>query len=305
MRPLKMVGRGLMRLTGGSEVMADVPPLEAEHVSVVTGSSSGIGLQTARGLAMAGGTVFLVGRNAERMDGALERIRYDAGHDRVHGMLADFASLDEVRRLGAALLARTERVDALVNNAGLWHHERRLSKDGIEESLAVNHLAPFLLTALLRGPLEASGGRVVNVSSRLHVTAPGVSIDDPAWANRPYGGIRAYSESKLANVLHAMALSRRLEGATASAVHPGDVATDVTRDSRLLSMGMSLVAPLLLTPWEGAQCSLHAAASQAASGRTGVYFAECAEVPPADLALDEALQERLWAWSCEATEVEW
>jgi len=303
MRPLKMIGRLAMRLTGREEARAQVPTLPATHTSVVTGASSGIGTETAKALACAGGTVWLVGRNPHRLEAAACKVRASAGHERVHALRADFSRLTEVRRLAADLLQGTERIDVLVNNAGLWALERRLTAEGFEQSLGVNHLAPFVLTTQLLERLEASGARVVNVSSRLHRNAQGIAFDDPAWERRPYRGLAAYAESKLANVLFANALARRLSIASSTSLHPGDIATDVVRDSRALSLGIRLVRPMLLTPEEGAQCSLHAAVSEGAAGRTGVYFSECEEVEPAPLALDEELQERLWSWSERATAI--
>lgn len=302
MQPLTMIRRGGRRLRGASEPMAVLPRLSPEHVSVVTGASSGIGLETAVGLARCGGTVWLVGRNPERTRAAVERVRAEAGHERVQALRADFSRLDDVRRLAAEIGEKLDAIDVLVNNAGLWHAERRLSAEGIEDTLAVNHLAPFLLTALVRGQVEARGGRVVTVASRLHVEARGVSMEDPAWERRPYRGVQAYAESKLANVLFGLALARRMTSGVSVVVHPGDVATDVTRDSRLLSLGSRLVAPLLLTPWEGAQTTLHAATCEEPGN--GTYFSGCAPARPSALARDASLQERLWAWTARAVGVE-
>ncbi|MCO4746213.1 MAG: SDR family NAD(P)-dependent oxidoreductase [Proteobacteria bacterium] len=297
MRPLKMIARLGRRLVGGEEVHAVLPVLPEEHTAVVTGASSGIGLETAVGLAVAGARVVLVGRNPARTEQAVARVKEACGHERVEALRADFAKLDEVRGLADQLLDRCDRIDVLVHNAGLWHHERKVTAQGFEETIGVNHLAPFLLTHRLFDRLEQSSARVVSVSSRLHVTATAFDFEDPHWERRRYRGLSAYAESKLANVLFANGLARRFETATSTSVHPGDVATDVTRDSRLLTLGMSVVRKSLLTPTEGAQCSLHAAAADATRGQTGTYYVECAAAPPNPIALDTAVQDRLWSWS--------
>lgn len=304
MQPLRMLRRVVTRLTGASLPEAALPVLPPEHTSVVTGASSGIGLQTAVGLARAGSTVWIVGRSSARTEESLAQVRSAAGHERVHACLADFSDLTEVRALCERLASALPRLDVLVNNAGVWHPEHKLTAQGIEDTLGVNHLAHFVLTLGLLDLLEASEARIVTVSSRLHITARGVSIDDPAWARRPYRGLEAYAESKLANVLFAKALARRLERASSVAVHPGDVATDVTRDNAWLSRGARLVAPMLLTPWEGAQTTLHAAVADKARALNGAYFSDLAVAEAGLLAGDEALQERLWAWSLDRAGLE-
>lgn len=280
--------------------MARVPTLPRQRVCVVTGASSGIGAETARGLAQAGATVVLVGRNPQRTQAVAERVRTHCGHDQVHVELCDFGSLAQVDDLADRLLDRWPRLHLLVNNAGLWHPDRRVSQDGFEDTLAVNHLAPFHLTNRLLPRLRASApARVVTVSSRLHGDCPGIDFEDPFVQHRRYAGLTVYAHSKLANVLFANELARRLEGTgvTSTSVHPGDVATDVVRDNPLLRAAMTVARPLLLTPWEGAQTTLHAAASTEAEGRSGVYFSECRETPCSEVARDVDQAQRLWTCS--------
>ena len=297
MRPLKMAARLLRRATGSREVVAEIPPLPPTHVCVVTGASAGIGLETARGLARAGATVALVGRHPERTARAASDIRSSTDNPRVSHHLADFAVLDQVRALADTLRAAHPQMHVLVNNAGLWHNRRHTSADGFEETLAVNHLAPYLLTRLLLDTLDHDEpSRVVTVSSRMHRSVAGFDFDDPMWERRRYRGTPAYARSKLANIMFANELARRLSDTriTSTSVHPGDVATDVVRDSAALKLGLKLVRKALLTPEEGAQTSLHAAASLAAADRTGVYFDECAETMPSPAARDVEAGRRLW-----------
>jgi retinol dehydrogenase 12 len=272
-----------------------------ERVCLVTGASAGIGLEVARGMARQGFTVVLTGRDPGRLDAAVRDIAGTTGNDRVSGLRADFAALDEVRGLAEAFGERHERLDVLIHNAGLWHPERRLSRDGYEETLAVNHLAPFLLTHLLLDLACASApARVVHTSSRLHEKQTRLELDD-LQRERGYRGLHVYSQTKLMNVLFSNELARRLEGrgVTSNALHPGDVATQIVRGNALLRVGIKLAAPFLMTPAQGARTSLHVATVPALEGVTGRYFKDRREARPARAALDEQLAAQLWDLSAE------
>lgn len=227
-------------------------------------------------------------------------MRACSGNDAVHAEICDFASLAAVRELGVRLRERPGPVHVLVNNAGLWLGQRRESADGYEMTFAVNHLAPFLLTDILLPKLvDSAPARIINVSSRLHEKERRFDFDDPQ-ARRRYGGIRAYRQSKLANVLFTRELARRLvgTGVAVHAVHPGDVATSVVRDSRFLTAGLELVGRrFLLTPEEGARTTVHAATHASAGRRTGRYYADCRERPASPGALSWQAAARLWRLS--------
>lgn len=268
-------------------------------VCLVTGGSTGIGLETARGLAERGAEVIITGRHPERTRAAASDIARSTGNDRVTFELADFSSLDAVRALADRVAARGA-LHVLVNNAGLWHPARMLSHDGYEDTFAVNHLAPFLLTLTLFDLLVASApARVVHVSSRLHARAKGIPFDDIHLAARyPRKGMAAYEHSKLANILFSNELARRLPtGVTSNALHPGDVATSVTRQSRRVTIAQTFIRPFLKSPNQGAQTSLHVATSDSLSGVTGRYFSDRREATPSPAARDEAAAARLWALS--------
>jgi NAD(P)-dependent dehydrogenase (short-subunit alcohol dehydrogenase family) len=284
-----------------------VPP-EVAHVDmsgrlcVVTGASSGIGLETARGLVLRGADVVVVGRTPSRVDSAVDALRSLGGN--VTGERVDFVSLEQTRALAARLLEDHPSIDVLVNNAGLWSPDRKESEEGHELTFAVNHLAPFLLTLeLMPGLRRGQRARVVNVSSRLHRKAKHFDFDDVHQRNRRYASVRAYQQSKLANVLFTRELARRTEGVLCvSAVHPGGVATDVVRDNRLLAWGIKNVAKLwLLTPEEGARTSLYAATARELDQTSGCYFAACEERAPSSAALDPEQAKRLWSLSEELT----
>lgn len=267
------------------------------RVCVVTGASSGIGLETAMGLAARGATVCLVGRDPARTAAALDEVRRIGGAERVTAMRADFASLADVRRLAGELLDALPRLHVLVNNAGLWLQHRVLGEGGLEQTFLVNHLAPFLLTRLLLQRLrESAPARVVTVSSRMHVKEARLRFED-ARREGAYEGLAAYRQTKLANVLFASELARRLEGTgvTSCSVHPGDVATDVVRDSELLAVGLRWIGRrYLLTPEEGARTTLYAATAPELAGVTGRYYANCRDTLPSAAARDVDQARRLW-----------
>lgn len=278
---------------------ATTPKRLSSPVAVVTGASSGIGTETALGLACAGRRVILCGRDAQRTDEAASRIER-AHPGAVLGRLrADFSSLTEVARLADEVATLTPHLDVLVNNAGLWHPRRTLSKDAYEDTFAVNHLAAFCFTTRLMPLLKATpGARVITVTSRLHLTVPSFDFDD-VMSEAAYDGLRAYSQSKLANILFASELARRLKSAdvTSNSVHPGSVATHVVRDSRLLSLGSRLVRPLLKSPEQGAATSLYVATAPELAHVTGCYFANRQAHVPSRAARARHAALRLWSLS--------
>lgn len=271
------------------------------RVCVVTGASSGIGLQTAVRLAEWGAQVCVVGRNPKRTEECAKAVADYTGNPDVSFALADFASLRAVQALAAELKGRFPRIHVLVNNAGLWLTKREVSTDGFEMTFAVNHLAPFLLTQELLDVLTRSApARIVNVSSRLHEKEPRLRLDDLQIEQRKYGGIEAYRQSKLANVVFSNELAARLRGTgvTSNAVHPGDVATAVVRDSGILSWGIDAVGKRwLLTPEEGARTTVHVATHPSLEKVTGRYFAKVAEGVPNPASHDLATCAQLWRMS--------
>ncbi len=273
-------------------------PLLGRNV-VVTGASGGIGLETALGLARLGASVALVARDRGKGEAALAAVRDASAGGAPSLLLADLGSLAQVRRLAGELAAALPRIDVLVNNAGAMHTARKESADGIELTLAVNHLAPFLLTALLLPRLRAAApARVVTVSSEAHRIAP-LDLDD-LQARRGYAGMRVYGRSKLANVLFSNELARREAGTgvTSNALHPGVVATGFGRnDPGWFRVLVTLGRPFLASPEEGARTSIHVAAAPELERVTGRYFKDRREVAPAPFARDEAVQRRLWELS--------
>jgi NAD(P)-dependent dehydrogenase (short-subunit alcohol dehydrogenase family) len=273
----------------------------SERVCLVTGATSGIGYVVARELVRRGAAVTILARRAERAEASRSRIAAETGAAAPEILLCDFASLASVRRAAAQFIRNHDRLHVLVNNAGLVHAGPDLTEDGFEMTFQVNHLAPFLFTNLLLDTLIASvPARVVTVSSGSHRIARTVRLDDLSYERRRYRAFPAYAESKLANVLFAYELARRLEGTgvTSNAVHPGGVRTGFGMEPWGLSgLFWKAMRPLLLTPERGAETLLHAATADGLAGVTGVYLAKSSIVPSSDVTNDRALAERLWETS--------
>ncbi len=268
---------------------------------VVTGGTSGIGKATAVALARLGAQVVLVGRDRGRGEAAVAEVAaVSTSPPRLE--IADLASMGQVRELGARLSA-LDRIDVLVNNAGLMAGQRRVTPDGFEHVFAVNHLAPFLLTNLLLGKLAADApARVVTVASDAHAAAR-LDLDDP-HLEHGWDSWRAYANSKLANILFTTELARRLDGAkvTANCAHPGMVRTRFGRDSSLLlRLGVTLGRPFMLSPQRGADTVVYLATSPAVAGQTGGYYVRRQRREPSDAARDNATAARLWLLSEELT----
>lgn len=274
--------------------------LVKDKIVMVTGASSGIGVETARELARQGATVLIAGRNPERTHAVRDMLREDTRNESIEAFIADFSSLKAVKGLAEEVSARFDRLDVLINNAGLWHSKFTLSADGYEDTFAVNHLAGYLLTEELLPLLrEAKSARIVHVASRLHKSPRTLDLNNlMCEKTRFYRGLKVYGHSKLAQVIYSTDLARRLEGTnvTSNALHPGDVMTNVTRDNRFLNWAKNFAGFILITPEEGAKTSLHVAMHPSVEGVSGRYFDKSkiakAHRHAANRKLAEGLRER-------------
>jgi NAD(P)-dependent dehydrogenase (short-subunit alcohol dehydrogenase family) len=269
------------------------------RVCVVTGATAGIGQATAAALAGMGATVVLVARNANKARATREVIVRSAGHARVETVIADLGVQAQVRAAAEEIRTRYPAIHVLVNNAAIYTKTRQETPDGMEMQLAVNHLAPFLLTHLLLDALRAGGpARVVTVSSEAHHRAS-FSWDD-IQMRRKYGALRAYCNAKLFNILFTRELARRVPAVevTANAMHPGVVGT------ALLFGGwapLRLLKPFIRTAEEGARTAIYLASSPDIAGITGEYFKDEKPRHPSRAAQHDESARRLWQVSAELT----
>lgn len=265
-------------------------------ICLVTGSTSGIGKVTARELAKQGATVVLVSRTRAKGEATQTEITQATGNPHVELLVADLSLLADVRRLASEFQHTNSHLHLLVNNAGCAYPTRTLTSEGLEATLVVNYLAPFLLTELLLDRLKASApARIVNVSSAQHANA---HIDfDNLQGEKKYGNLSTYNQAKLAVLLWTYELARRLKGTgvTVNALHPGITATNFPSGmTGVLAWGMKLSKPFLLTPEKGAQTTLYLATSPEVEGVTGKYFVKSHETKSSNDSYDQTVGARLW-----------
>jgi NAD(P)-dependent dehydrogenase (short-subunit alcohol dehydrogenase family) len=239
---------------------------------LVTGANSGIGKAVAREFAARGGRVFLAGRSESKTRAAIKEIIHDTGNTALHFLPLDLGSLSSVRACADAFLANGEPLHVLVNNAGVAG-QRGITDSGFELTFGTNHVGPFLLTSMLLDRLKQSApARVVNVSSNAHFNAKGIDFDAVRRPTSSRSGLPEYAVSKLANVLHAQELARRLDGqgVTTYSLHPGVIATNIWRGipwpiRTLMKLPMS-------SPDDGAKTPVYCATAPELAGESGQYY---------------------------------
>jgi NAD(P)-dependent dehydrogenase (short-subunit alcohol dehydrogenase family) len=258
---------------------------------VVTGANTGIGRATAEALGRRGARLLLAGRSREKTEPVVAGIRAAGG-------AAEFVDLDlgdlrSVRWAAAELLSRAPRVDVLVNNAGLAGAQGT-TRDGFEVHFGVNHAGPFLLTNLLLPALAGHASRIVNVSSRAHLRAPGIDFAAQRAPTRSRTGFAEYGVSKLCNILFARELARRLggQGVHAYALHPGVIASEIWR--RLPWPLRPVLLAFMRSPEQGARTTLYCATSPDVAGDNGEYYEDEARKWPSRVAQRDDLARELW-----------
>src|SRR5580698_8221957 len=270
---------------------------------LITGANQGIGKASAVALGKLGAKLVLVCRSPDKgrtAAGDIER----AGAKSVELLVGDMGSQADIRRVAAEFKAKHEKLDVLLNNAGVLVTSRRTTVDGIEETFAVNHLGYFLLTNLLLDLLKASErSRVVSVSSEAHRRAK-MHWEDLQFKKTSYSAFAAYGQSKLANILFTRELARRLEGTrvTANCLHPGVIASGFGHTyGGFISVVLKVASPFLITPEKGARTSVFLASSAEVEGVSGKYFDKCKAREPSAEARVESAPARLWTISEEMT----
>jgi retinol dehydrogenase-12 len=263
---------------------------------LLTGATRGIGAAAAIELARQGAEVALVGRDAERVSAVAQEARAAGGGAAVHEHVADLTLMAEVRGLAEEARERYARIDVLANNAGAMFAARKLTSEGLEQTFALNHLAPFLLTSLLRDRLE--GGRVVTTASDAH-KAGRLDLED-LQSERSYSAMRVYGTSKLCNILFTRELARRAPELHANCFHPGVVRTGFGKNENGIWRVMTTVAgPFFRSPARGARSLVWLALSDEAAGLTGEYVVDEKVASPSGQACNDALAEGLWERSAE------
>ena len=264
---------------------------------LVTGATSGIGLEACVTFAQLGATLVMVGRDPQRSEAARAEVMKRSGSQSVSILLCDFSSQAQIRKLAADYRAKHQRLDILVNNAGAVSDKRVVTEDGLEQTFAVNHLGYFLLTNLLLDLIEASApARIVNVASVGHRHGD-MDFDNLQYENGGYWIMRAYGRSKLGNVLFTAELARRLlgKGVIVNCLHPGAVATSIWSRAPWYSKPLLAVAKLfMVSPAKGGSRIVYLAVSDEVKDVSGEYFESNRRVAPAPLGRDPALAAKLW-----------
>jgi NAD(P)-dependent dehydrogenase (short-subunit alcohol dehydrogenase family) len=269
-------------------------------VVVITGSNTGIGEATAEALATMGATTVMACRNLQKAEAAAAAVRAASGSDDVHVVSLDLADLSSVETCASEVLSRWDHLDVLVNNAGGIWSDRQVTAQGFEQTLGVNHIGPFFLTALLLDRLKgADAGRIVNLSSVGHHGAfTGMNWNDLQGEKR-YSTFGAYSQSKLANLLFTCGLAKRLADTrvTANAVHPGPVRSGFGMDgdmTGIVGLGNRLIRPFEISATAGAATSVYLASSPEVQGRSGGYYVRSKPGHPSKQGRSDAAADRLW-----------
>ena len=270
---------------------------------LITGGTSGIGKAAAVALAAMDANVVVVGRNQERGGAAVEEISARSQNEPVELLLADLSVQSEVRRLAQEFQERHDRIDVLVNNAGLVQSKRTETPDGIETTLAINHLAPFLLTNLLLERLEKSApSRVITVSSEAQRW--GTMDFEDLQSRRKYRGFPVYGMTKLANIMFTYELAERLNGTgvTATCLHPGSVGTNFGQNNKgPMALFFRTFKPFMRSSEKGADTLVWLASSPEVEGISGKYFFDRKEIEARKVAYDPTARRRLWEISEELT----
>jgi len=264
---------------------------------LITGASAGIGLHTAIGLAKLGAEVVMVGRDERRTAEAVSLVKAQTGNPSISYLIADLSSLKEVRKLASEFKSNYQKLDVLLNNAGAIFLRRKTTVEGYEMTFGLNHLNYFLLTDLLLDMLKAQPkARVVNVASNAHYRGH-ILFDDLQSEKGFFNGMSVYSNSKLANVLFAYELARRLKGTnvTANCLHPGFVASNFALNNGFLVNIFMAFMRHRLTNEQGARTSIYLASSPDVEGVSGRYFHyNMKEKRSSDESHDESVAKRLW-----------
>ncbi len=268
---------------------------------LITGGNSGIGKATVAGLAQKGWQVVFTARNHQKAESVKREIIAKSGNDKVDYLIVDLTSLKQVRDCAETYKKRFEKLDVLINNAGVCLPEQRITEDGLEESFQINHLSHFILTNLLLDILEKSDDpRIINLSSAAHKA--GRVDSDYIQGMKPYNSFRTYADTKLYNILFTLELADKLKetGITVNALHPGVVGTNFGKEfGGIFNFLYTIGKTFMITPEKGAKTSLYLADSEAVKNITGKYFVRCKPVDLKNPHITPENRRKLWEKSME------
>ncbi|MGB0932274.1 MAG: SDR family oxidoreductase [Chitinophagales bacterium] len=273
-------------------------------IAIVTGGNAGIGKQTAIGLAKKGATLVLFCRNEEKGKTAQKEIKTQTGNQSIDLIQCDLSSLQSVKKAATEFQNKYDKLDILINNAGLFFDRLSHTSDGFETQFQVNHLSHFYLTSLLLGLLKKSNSaRIVNVSSAAH-RGRKIDFENLVYGKEKYDGLDVYGQTKLANVLFTYELSRRFaaQGISSFALHPGVVRTKIGQKHTKgwVNWGWKLLTSLpifSISEQKGAATSLYAATSPTLQGISGKYLKDCKIIKSTKQSYDEQTAKKLWELS--------
>ncbi|XP_026871976.2 retinol dehydrogenase 12-like isoform X1 [Electrophorus electricus] len=278
-----------------------------DKTAVITGANTGIGKETAIDLAKRGARVIMGCRDMEKADAALKEIIKLSGNQNIISKKLDLADSKSIKEFAQAVNSEEKQVNILINNAGVMVCPYGKTADGFEMQIGVNHMGHFLLTFLLIDLIKRSTpARIINVSSMAHKWG-NINLDD-INSEKSYDKSKAYSQSKLANVLFTRSLAKKLQGTgvTVYAVHPGVVQTELWRHlSGPQQAAMCLIRPITKTPVQGAQTTIYCSVAPELETETGKYYSDCASASCSNVAMDDDMAQRLWDLSCQMLNIMW
>jgi len=272
-------------------------------ICLVTGATSGIGLEIATGLVEQGATVIITGRNEELGERIVQDLKERTGNGFIELMIADFSSQKEIRKLAKRVKSRYDQLNILVNNAGLYQPDFTLTEDNIEQTFAVNYLAPFILShELLELLQKGHPARIINMSSSFHKR--GFLDFSDLNLSKKYNGMQAYMNSKLALVMFTYFFAKKVEsmGITVNAVHPGIVKTNLPRAKSFYSFLLK-ASPFFISAKKGAETPLYLATAKEVEHITGKYFVKKKIQKTKQISYDEEMQKRLWETSLKLAKI--
>jgi len=275
-------------------------------ICIITGANSGVGKATAKQLAALDFHVVMVVRNEEKGRKALEEIKLEIGKNSLELMMCDFASQKSIHEFVKKFKEKYDRLDVLVNNHGVIPSKRFITEDGIESAFAINHLGYFLLTNLLLDMIKASSpARIINVCSGSYAAIRKIRLDDYNFEKRRYSWFKAYSETKLYNVMFTLDLADQLKsvGVTVNTFTPGFTLTNLGQSLRSMRLVTKLRARKAATPDDAAKIAVYLATSKEMENISGKYFMKMEMKEPTRIAKDKVLQEELWDLSEKLTKI--